>query len=236
MSLNNVDLTLPDDFDNLVKLFPLPNLVLFPGVIQALHIFEARYREMMADALASDELIAMALVEPGIESQFSDEPSLFRTVCIGKIVTHARLDDGRYNLLLMGAKRARILREVDCQAAYRMAEIEVCDDYLACNQERAAKLNQEIIRQFRALAAKRPQIDEESLEQLLREDLPLGQLVDLISYSSGMQPTDQQKVLDATDVCQRAEIMLSILQKQAERTHHEFEQVQLDFPPDFSLN
>ena len=109
----NVDLNLPKDFDNEVRLFPLPELVLFPGVMQGLHIFEPRYREMMEDAIQSDSLITMASLKPEAAHKFSlDEPPIFETVCIGKIVTHSQTNDGRYNLLLVGAKRARIIRQI----------------------------------------------------------------------------------------------------------------------------
>jgi Lon protease-like protein len=236
MSLNHVDLTLPENFDNVVRLFPLPNLVLFPGVIQALHIFESRYRDLMVDALASDGLITMALIEPNWKSQFLDEPSLFSTVCIGKIVTHARLDDGRYNLLLMGAHRAKIVRELDRDTAYRVAEVELCQEHPVGSPGQAGRLKEQVIQRFRNLAARRPQLDEESLEELLREDLPLGQLVDLISYSSGMSPVDQQNVLAETDICQRVEVMLEILSRQQEIGSDQVEQASNGFPPDFSLN
>ena len=59
----NVDLTLPHNFENKVRLFPLPNLVLFPGVMQGLHVFEPRYRQLMDDALAADHLITMAVLK-----------------------------------------------------------------------------------------------------------------------------------------------------------------------------
>ena len=105
MSGDFESLQLPACFSGVVRLFPLPNLVLFPGVIQPLHLFELRYRQMMDDALAADELIAIALMKPGWEPQYEDRPSIHRTVCIGRIMTYTQLDDGRYNLLLQGIQR-----------------------------------------------------------------------------------------------------------------------------------
>ena len=236
MAFNKVDLTLPSDFNNNVRLFPLPNLVLFPGVIQALHLFEPRYRQLMADALATDELITMSLLQPGWKSELGLEPEIFPTVCVGKIVTHARLEDGRYNLLLMGAQRARIIREIDYDVPYRMAEIELCEEVTECSTAEAAELREKIIRQFRALASCRPQFDDESLEQLLGEDLPLGRLIDLVCYSSGAEPADQQQVLEATEICRRAETVISLLQKQNEIAQIQLQKSSIDFPPDFSVN
>ena len=236
MAFNKVDLSLPGDFNNNVRLFPLPNLVLFPGVIQALHLFEPRYRQLMADALSTDELITMSLLKPGLKSELTDEPEIFPTVCVGKIVTHARLEDGRYNLLLMGAQRARIIRELDYDAPYRTAEIELCEELTECSPAEASELREKIVKQFRDLASRRPEFDEDALQQLLGEDLPLGRLIDLVCYSSGADPVDQQQVLEATETCRRAEIVISLLQKQNEIAQIQLQKSSIDFPPDFSLN
>src|SRR5215210_7720227 len=91
---------LPDDFAGIVRMFPLPNLVLFPHVVQALHIFEPRYRAMLEDALAGDHLICMSLLQPDWESKYDGRPSVYPVMCIGRVVAHARLEDGRYNILL----------------------------------------------------------------------------------------------------------------------------------------
>ena len=128
MSLAEANLSLPDNFTGVVRLFPLPNLVLFPGVIQPLHIFEPRYRKLMQDALAGDELIAMALLKPKWEANVLDTPAVHSTLCVGKIVTHARLKDGRYNLLILGARRAEIVREIPTEQPYRMAEVSVLEE------------------------------------------------------------------------------------------------------------
>src|SRR5947208_11484422 len=90
------------NFDGRVRLFPLPNLVLFPRVVQPLHVFEPRYRQLMADALDTDRLIAMALLRPGWEADYEKAPPLHPTVCLGRIQQEERLGDGRYNFLLQG--------------------------------------------------------------------------------------------------------------------------------------
>src|SRR5207245_1908563 len=72
------ELSIPDDFDSDVRLFPLPNVVFFPQVMLPLHIFEPRYREMAADALAGDHLVAMALLKPGWEPEYEGRPGMPR--------------------------------------------------------------------------------------------------------------------------------------------------------------
>src|SRR5262245_52740264 len=94
-------------FAGTARLFPLPNLVLFPNVAQPLHIFEPRYRQLMADALADDRLITMALLRPGWEQDYHKSPPLYPVACVGRIAQEQRLPDGRFNLLLQGLCRAR---------------------------------------------------------------------------------------------------------------------------------
>src|SRR5436190_14980354 len=90
------------DVSGTARLFPLPNLVFFPQVVQPLHIFEPRYRQMTADALEGDRLIALVLPKPGYEADQSESPPVHPVACLGKIIADQKLEDGRYNLLLRG--------------------------------------------------------------------------------------------------------------------------------------
>src|SRR4030095_9548216 len=104
---------------DLLPLFPLPNVVLFPNVFLPLHIFEPRYREMVADALASDPLIGMVLLKPGWEQEYEGRPPVYPIGCSG-VITHVdQLPDGRYNIVLRGGERFRIVEE-DFGRAYRL--------------------------------------------------------------------------------------------------------------------
>src|SRR5690242_21263889 len=107
----SLDDAIPNSFDGSVRLFPLPNVVLFPRVMLPLHIFEPRYRQMTADALSSDRLIAMVLLRSA-DGQYEERPALHPVACLGKIVADQRLDDGRFHILLRGLSRARIASEV----------------------------------------------------------------------------------------------------------------------------
>src|SRR5947208_12924499 len=99
------------DFTGTARLFPLTNLVLFPHVMQPLHVFEPRYRQMTADALAGDRLIALALLKPGWEPDYEGRPDLFPVACLGRIVAEQKLEDGRFNILLRGLARVRMVKE-----------------------------------------------------------------------------------------------------------------------------
>src|SRR5215203_6967938 len=106
-----------------IPIFPLPNVVLFPNVFLPLHIFEPRYREMVADALDGDRLIGMVLLRPGWEGDYEGRPPVFPVGCAG-VITHAeRLADGRFNIVLRGMEKFRITRE-EGDKLYRLAHVE----------------------------------------------------------------------------------------------------------------
>ena len=92
-----------------IPIFPLPNVVLFPSALIPLHIFEPRYRALVADALESERLIGMVMLRPGWETQYDGVPDVYPIGCAG-FITHAdRLPDGRFNIMLRGMEKFRIL-------------------------------------------------------------------------------------------------------------------------------
>ncbi len=234
MSSNSSNLSLPEGFDNIVKLFPLPNVVLFPGVVQALHLFEPRYRELAADALADDELIAMAYIKPDWEAGDVKNPDIANTVCVGKILSHTLLEDGRYNMFLVGSKRATIVEELNSESPYRMARVEIVDDS-ADHLGDLKRIREDIVTEFRVLAALRTTWNHEALEQFLDDDLPISHLMDMICYSCGATPDEQQSVLETFDMGQRGEIVLNLLRSQI-ANQEQAVTAKPDFPPGFSLN
>ncbi len=114
-------------FSGHVPLFPLPGTVLLPGALLPLHIFEPRYRAMVQDAVQGERLIAMALLGPGYEADYEGAPAIEEHVCIGRIVLEEALPDGRWNILLVGLRRARVVDE-DRSRPYRLARVDVLDD------------------------------------------------------------------------------------------------------------
>jgi ATP-dependent Lon protease len=235
MSIAEANLDLPANFAGIVKVFPLPNLVLFPGVIQPLHIFEPRYRSLMRDALESDQLIAAATLKPGWEMEGGSvsRPEIYPTVCVGKIVTHAQLPDGRFNLLLCGARRARVIREIPAELPYRMADVNlVGPDRLADDGELSGQLRETILEMFRKVVSVDSKIDREAFSGLSGNHMPPGLLMDLIAFSCGASVAQQQKILETEDVFARGNLVIRMLRRRL----RELKSGAPDFPPSFSLN
>ena len=106
-----------------IPLFPLPNVVLFPGVFLPLHVFEERYRALTRDALSGDRIIGMALLRPGFDGDYHGRPSIYPVGCAGVISHSTRLPDGRYDIVLHGLSKFRIVEELP-DGEYRRARVE----------------------------------------------------------------------------------------------------------------
>src|SRR5262245_44622238 len=168
--MSDDDLTALTHFGGTARLFPLPNLVLFPQAVQALHIFEPRYRQMTADALVSDRLIAMALLRPGWEADYEGAPPIHPVVCLGRVVADQLLDDGRYNLLLRGVSRARIVEEVSSDKLYRTARVRLLEDADPPPPLHEPDLRRKMAKQAAAWLADQPKLAEQ-LRQLIQGSL-----------------------------------------------------------------
>ena len=163
-----------ENFPGKVRLFPLPNLVLFPHVMQPLHIFEPRYRAMIEEALAGDGLIAMAVLAPGWEADYDGRPPIHRMACLGRVASSHRLEDGTYNVLLLGLCRVRIVAELPPEKSFREAEAVVCEDCRPPHAAaEAAALHRRMRDAFLKIAPRLPEAQEQ-LDQILGDDVPLG--------------------------------------------------------------
>jgi len=107
-----------------VPIFPLPEITLFPRTLLPLHIFEARYRAMISDALARDRRICMVRLRPGYEAAYAGKPDVFAVGGLGEIVSCERLATGRYDLVLRGEARVRLVHERPSDTLYRVV---LCD-------------------------------------------------------------------------------------------------------------
>jgi Lon protease-like protein len=189
-----------------IPVFPLAGALLFPRAQLPLHIFEPRYRAMVRDALAGDKLIGM--IQPRDEAS---PPALFEIGCLGRIVGSELLDDGRYNIVLEGLSRFRILREVDTATPYRQVEADRGDfgddeepDPLGIAQR--ADLEREARRYADALGYA---VDWEAVSRLDDEMLVNG-----IAQIAPLGTGSKQALLEAGDISIRCELLVQFMQFQ----------------------
>lgn len=184
-----------------LKVFPLPSVVLLPGSAAPLHIFEPRYRALVKDALASDGLFAMAQVMPGQESLIANKPQLEEMLCIGLIGMNEALEDGRYNIVLVGVARARLKHEHDTTHLYREVEAELIEDEVV-EPEADVSLRRAVVE----LVARLPTQVGQRVAQVASR-VSGGALADVVASTFMQDPAKRFEVLNETDVRLRMEIV-----------------------------
>jgi Lon protease-like protein len=225
----------PSDFSGVARLFPLPNLVLFPHVMQPLHVFEPRYRDLFEAALIDDRLIAMATLAPGWEPIYEGRPAVQPIACLGRIVVHHRLDNGSYNVLLSGLERVRIVRELPPLRSFREAEVRLLDDVnLQPDADAARRIHDELRSAF---LQRMPHLVKahEQLEPLLANEESLGALTDIIGYMLDVPQDCKLALLAEPDVHARARKLLECLSAALVETSPGSAGT-IAFPPPLSVN
>lgn len=197
-----------------IPIFPLSNVVLFPDVQVPLHLFEARYRQMGRDVLDGAKRIGMVVVRPEHVAEMAGNPPVFAVGCAGTITSSQKLPDGRYNIVLAGTERFRILEEVATEPdrAYRVARVELLDDPLEpAEVPRVAALRArigELVLDLVRLTA--PDRAEELPEGFLR-DLEDAAYVNALCNALSFAPAEKQGLIEADSIAERFERLASLL-------------------------
>jgi Lon protease-like protein len=217
------------EFAGTARLFPLPNLVFFPQVMQPLHIFEPRYRQMTADALEGDRLVALVLPKAGWEKDYAGSPAIHSVACLGRILADQKLDDGRYNILLRGTARIRVVEEIAGKAIYRVARCEVLHERPIVDEGRSLFWRTTLIDKAPHWLPKQGEIAEQ-FGKLLQSDLPLGALCDILAFALPLDAEFKQALLEELRVEARLQALHDLLEGSPAVPS------QRKFPPEFSVN
>ena len=187
-----------------IPLFPLPGALLFPRSQLPLHIFESRYRDMVRDALEGSGRIGM--IQP---SAADDEGArLYPVGCIGEIVGVEELEDGRYNIVLLGTSRFRLKAEADLETAYRNAEVDADAFDETEPPPLCMTLRAEVEREARRLGdAMRLSVDWEAVRRLDDE-----MLVNAIAQVAPFDVGAKQALLEAATLDDRADLLVQLMQ------------------------
>jgi len=194
-----------------MPLFPLPSVVLFPRAVLPLHVFEERYKVMMADALRGRRQIAMALLRPGWERDYHGKPTIDPVVCVGNILSHERLPDGKYNLLLQGQSRARIVSERDSDTPYRLAELEALAETEAPPADMDAE-RERLSRLFRTAMLGSTPVGRQFRTLLAAGELRTQDVADLVAFNYLEDVALKQLLLGEGDVLRRVRRTLDALE------------------------
>jgi hypothetical protein len=196
-------MTLPE----VIPLFPLPNVVLFPRMPLPLHVFEPRYRALVRDALRGPRLIGMVLLRGEWRQGYAGRPPIFPTGTVGQMVHVDELADGRFDIVLRGLKIFRLQEELPPVRAYREARVvwrEDTDETIAATtRERLVDL---VHRYLMRLGG--PALAPSALDR----DVGDAMFVNFFAQHLDLDPLERQALLDEASVTMRAERLIDVLE------------------------
>lgn len=191
-----------------LPIFPLPDVTFFPHTLLPLHVFEARYRAMVMDALARDRRLCVVKLRPGYEAAYAGKPAVHPVAGAGEIVSWERLATGRYNILVKGEWRVRLEREIPSDTLYRLVVARRLEDVptatdVAASLDRIRGACGGLLR-----ALDRP---ADLLDTALADGQPPGAIADRIAAAVLPDSSLRQELLETLDVSRRLERLASAL-------------------------
>jgi len=190
----------------IIRIFPLAEVVLFPETLLPLHVFEPRYRKMLADALEGERLIGMTLIREG---SAAGAPPVYPIGCVGSIVQHERLADGRSLIVLRGGVRFRIKREIDTDEPYRLVEAQAMYEApIPAEDMRGwrSELHDRLADYLRASGA-----EVKTLDKIFAKNA-LERIVNYLSASLPLEVVEKQSLLECPTAEQRFHRLRDLIQ------------------------
>jgi len=189
-----------------LSIFPLPGALLFPRMQLPLHIFEPRYRAMVTDSLARDRRIGMIQPRPTLRDRSGEPIALFDIGCVGRIAEVEALDDGKFDIVLEGLSRFRVLRELEVTTLFRQVEAELIadpqDEVLTMGERASLELESRRFAERQGYA-----VDWSAVSRLDDEALVNG-----IAQIAPFDPAAKQALLEADTLSDRADLTVQLMQ------------------------
>jgi len=194
-----------------IPIFPLPNLVFFPKTFLPLHIFEPRYRRMIEDTTASENLIGMALLKEGWQQDYFGSPEVHDIACVGKIQQTEKLYDGKYNIMLYGMSRVRIIGFVQ-DRPYRIAKVKYLKDFTFDHDE--FNETHETAAFLSLLQRYLREIGVENIDDLLKlKNQSFESVINQVASILDFTPLEKQKLLEEGRLGVRYEWLRKLLKE-----------------------
>jgi Lon protease-like protein len=191
-----------------IPIFPLPNVVLFPHVFLPLHIFEPRYREMVADALRGDRIIGMVMLRPGFEGFDDGRPPVYPIGCAG-VITHSEpLGDGRYDIVLRGLEKFRVVGE-ERQKSYRVAHVQALPEPSSPEERQTLRRQRQRLEALLAAAIERSGSGPTFPPAVSDDDL-----VNALAQYMELEPLERQALLERRGSLDRCRGLIELLEMQ----------------------
>ena len=217
----------------MTPLFPLPDVVFFPKTLLPLHVYEPRYRALASEALEQDRIICTALLKPGWESDYYGSPEVYPVGCLGKIVQHQKLPDGRYNITLDGIAKVSIESSVRLEP-YRLVRVKPMEDDVSWARGRTAMEEAaELMQLFREVhEGQAPSI---LLAEVLGQEMTPESILNTVALNLNAEPEMKERLLEMDSLDLRYQAVLQIL-RNATKTQERIERVRHLYPRDKRIN
>jgi hypothetical protein len=201
-----------------IPIFPLPNVVLFPNVFLPLHIFEPRYRQMVQDALDGDRMIGMVLLRSGWEGDYEGRPPVYPIGCAG-LITHAeRLPDGRYNIVLRGLGKFRVVEE-ESGRSYRVARVQSLVEELTDEDRKEMRTQR---RRLETLLV--PRAEGRGSDATMPPSMSDEDLVNALAQYLELEPVEKQALLEREGLLARSRSLVELLEMKVLVARHKWGQ------------
>lgn len=189
-----------------LPLFPLPGVVFLPNTIVPLHVFEARYRDLVADSLAGNRLMGIPTLASGWESDYEGRPAVHAVAGVGRIIEHHRFPDGRYNVAVQGLGRIRIDHEHPPEQSYRVAHATLLAEELPGGSSALSPLLSQIQMLLLQIMSLHPPL-QERLQRMV--DNPGPEIIDALAHLLLQDVRQRQSYLEQDRIDLRAEQVIS---------------------------
>ncbi len=190
-----------DKLPPVIPIFPLEVTMLFPGVSRSLHIFEPRYRAMVAEALKGDRIVGMTTLKPGYEASYEGRPPIYDIGCAGVITDVEELPGGRFNIVLRGVVKFRVTGE-DESRSYRLARVDAMPEVL----DDAEKV---------ALRKHRQRLEElitRGSDSKVPPDTADEELVNMVAQYIQLGLAERQALLELKSVLLRVQALIDLIE------------------------
>ncbi len=195
-----------------LPLFPLPRVTLFPHTLLPLHVFEPRYRALIADVMAGPRLLGLPMLQPGWEADYAGAPAVHRVFGLGRVVRHEPLADGRCNIVVQGLGRVQLEEELAVESPYRQARVSLLGLGTGCTpvHRHLRTTLEQIHLSVRQLTDGRPELQAD-VERLIAADRDAAEQCDVLAHFCLRDPTVRQEYIELESVEARADYVLAAL-------------------------
>jgi len=195
--------------EDVIAVFPLPNVVFFPKTNLPLYIFEPRYCEMVRETMQNKQLIGIFLLQPGWQEDYYGNPPVYSIGCAGELIHVEDLPEGKFNIVLRGLYKTRTV-EVMKEFPYRTARVEVIPETLKEENDKVTPLKNDLVADFQKIAKQFENFDPSAITKLT----DFQEIINLIVVTLQFDVETKQQLLEENDLFVRAQYLRELVRKQ----------------------